>query len=709
MTPFRTLGSGLAGWLLCAAVTAAADLVALDPGEWVPGEATPPARSAPGGGVLLPLPFDAPNAPDRVYWDIPIQRLDPGAAVLEVDLSCDDPAALRALSLHLHSGNGWLSAQQVPEAAGRQTLRFQRDDFTAEDGHPLWNQSTRLRLSLWNGAPRGATLILHSIRLQTPSIAILRGTELTAPGESDLAIRCAARALRLFGRAGLPATLLSDDFTALDLKPFHLLVLPYNPALAPPQLDLLERFVQRGGRLAVFYNANNRLAQLLGFSPLPYSTQSENWTTVSFIPSAAHGLPASMSHLTQHLLPIRANSPDAITLGRWLTSDGIVDRSLPAAVVSPRGFWFSHLPPLASPSALQWLLASMAASNPDHRPALDRFLADAAQRDAQAAAQLGSAPAAPTEIRAVWTLPIPSRLREETLGTLSTLGINTVFENFVSLADDLPNNRSLQKRISRAVAVARTHHLQWHVWVVCWSLDGAPSHRIAALRDKGILMQDVQGHDLPWLCPIKSAPLLTDTLATLAHLGVDGIHLDYLRYPARDGCYCPLHRALAEKRFGAPIENWPDAVLPGRPRAAEYETSRRESLTATLAAAADLLHTTDPKIRLSVAVYPTPEAAAENGQDWPAWLRDGRVDFVSPMLYADDASRFADQLDRALAAAPAPSTLLPGIGTGADESQLDALAAAQQIVVTRQKKTAGYALFQLDSDLVTRILPILAP
>lgn len=44
MTPFRTLGSGLAGWLLCAAVTAAADLVALDPGEWVPGEATPPAR-----------------------------------------------------------------------------------------------------------------------------------------------------------------------------------------------------------------------------------------------------------------------------------------------------------------------------------------------------------------------------------------------------------------------------------------------------------------------------------------------------------------------------------------------------------------------------------------------------------------------------------------------------------------------------------------
>jgi len=79
------------------------------------------------------------------------------------------------------------------------------------------------------------------------------------------------------------------------------------------------------------------------------------------------------------------------------------------------------------------------------------------------------------------------------------------------------------------------------------------------------------------------------------------------------------------------------------------------------------------------------------------------------MLYTTDSTRFAQMLDLALAASPSPSMILPGIGTGADESQLDALSTAQQILITRQKKTAGYALFQLDSDLTTRTLPALLP
>ena len=68
-----------------------------------------------------------------------------------------------------------------------------------------------------------------------------------------------------------------------------------------------------------------------------------------------------MPHITRHLLPVRANAKDAATLGRWLSPDGIPDHNLPAATASPRGLWFSHIPPLASPSAVQWLLASLAA------------------------------------------------------------------------------------------------------------------------------------------------------------------------------------------------------------------------------------------------------------------------------------------------------------------------------------------------------------
>ena len=675
MPPLRSIASGLAGCLLCAAASAS-DLIPLSPSAFTPGDATPPAQAAPGDALSLPLPFASPSAPDRVYWDLPLRRLPPQPLALE--LSCDDPAAIRAISLHLQCGSDWLSAQKTLDSSGPATLLFDPSEFTPEAGSPDWRHASTLRLSIWKGAPRDATLLLRSLRSQLPPIAILRPSDLTAPGESPLAALCAARALRLFEQAGLPASLLPDDPASLDLRPFRLLVLPYNPTLSKKHIDLLRRFVKRGGRLAVFYNSDDRLAQLLGFSLLPYATQSENWTSLSFDPAAAPSLPPSMPHLTRHLLPVRALAPDASTLGLWISPDGFPVPSLPAAASSPRGFWFSHIPPLASPSALQWLLASLAASDPALQPTLDSFLAESRRRDAQAAPLLASSPPSPSEIRAVWTLPLSPRLRPDTLRLLADRGINTLFENLLSLADDLPRSPPLQTRIARAAQSAHDAHLSLHVWLPCWNLDGAPPERIAAFRAQKRLLPGPNGNDLNWLNPQHpdNQHLLLETVATLAKLGVDGIHLDYIRYPA-------------------PPDPSQIATL-------------RDDLSTLVANASRAAREAHPSIRLSAAVYPTPSAAAELAQDWPHWLRDGLLDFASPMLYLPDASRFAHQLDLCLAAAPSPSLLLPGIGTGADESQLDALSTAQQIAATRQRHTAGFALFQLDSDLTSRLLPALS-
>ena len=697
---------GLAGWMICVSTAfAAPDLADLSPKTLVPGETTPLAKLSPEGGVILELPA---GLSDRSFWDISIRRLDPSETSIAVDLTCDNPSALRAITLHLQSGNDWQTASHSLEEIGRQTLYFHRSDFQAETGHPEWKKSSLLRISLWRNSNAAATVILHSIRLQTPSIFILRGTDLTAPGETGLAEICAARALRLFEKAHIPATFVSDDIATLDLRRPTLLVLPYNPGLSQGQLDLLERFIKRGGRLTVFYQSNNRLARLLGFEVQPYASQSENWTTVSFGNSQVFGLPASMPHLTQHLLPVRTAEPSSFVLGNWLTPDGISDRSLPAAALSKKGLWFSHLPPLASSSAIQWLLSSLAYLDSTQQSTLENFLASSKQRDVQASSLLESTPAPDNEIRAVWALPIPTRVREETLKNLARLGIQTLFEQIVTLADDLPENKPLQTRISRAVTLARTNHIQLHVWIYAHNAEPF-ANRIPSIRAQDRLMKDASGNTLNWLCPLhpENEKLLASTLDTLAQLGVDGIHLDYIRYPGRDACYCPLHRAALEKQLGISIPNWPADVLPNGALSANYENFRRSQLSALLATIAQRLRTAHPNIRLSAAVYPTPESAAENAQDWPAWIRDGLLDFVAPMLYTTDPHRFAAMLDQALAAAPSPSHILPGIGTGADESQLDALSAAQQIQICRQKKTIGFALFQLDSDLSTRILPAL--
>jgi uncharacterized lipoprotein YddW (UPF0748 family) len=223
-------------------------------------------------------------------------------------------------------------------------------------------------------------------------------------------------------------------------------------------------------------------------------------------------------------------------------------------------------------------------------------------------------------------------------------------------------------------------------------------------------MQDAHGNSLPWLSPAHPANrvALLDLYSDLARRGVAGLHLDYIRYPARNGCFAPATRAAFEKSLGRPVASWPADVLPGGPLAAAYDQFRRDDLTAFVADVRRTLRAINPDCIVSAAVYPTPESAAENAQDWPRWLADDLLDHAAPMLYARDPARFADLLDRALAAAPAPEKILPGIGTGADEAQLDALATAQQILATREKNTAGFALFQLDSDLLARILPPLA-
>ncbi len=695
----RVIVAGIVGWAVAAP---GADSIRLNPGSFTAGPDSPPAQAAPEGGVFFPLPWDGPT--ERCYWDVPMAPPDAASPTVAVELSCDNPAAVKALSLHVRCGDGWLSTSAPIPGAGRQTLYFQRADFAPEGGGaPDWKDANTLRLSAWKAASTPAHLIVHSIRMQGQAVAILRASERSAPGETALAAQCASRAQRLLEKAGIPASILSDDLEDRGLRPFRLVVLPYNPVLSITQLDALDRYLRRGGRLAVFYQGNTRLARMLGFKADAFATQEEEWTTVSFAGSSIPALPATMPHLTRNLLPVRADAADSVTMGAWKTDGGAPNPRLPAAAASPRGFWFSHVPPLAYPSAVKWLLACDAFSDPARQPALRLFEDLSARRNAEAADLRKETHAPAGEIRAVWAPPIPSRVRDTTLRELSARGINAVFEQVATLGDDLPSNRLLQQRIERAVKSAHERGLRLHAWFVTLNAESWIDRLPAERR-----MLTAGGQALPWLCPLhpENRAMIHSAWAELVRLGVDGIHLDYIRYPGTEGCYCPLHREAFEKRIGQRLANWPADAAPGGPRGAEYETFRREALTDFVAIEMRALRTQAPAVQRSAAVFPSPESAAENGQDWPAWLRDGLFDFVAPMIYTEDPVKYAAAVDHARAAAPSPALIVAGIGTGSDISQLDALGTGQQIQVTRERHLAGFALFRLDSDLFSVALPL---
>lgn len=212
-----------------------------------------------------------------------------------------------------------------------------------------------------------------------------------------------------------------------------------------------------------------------------------------------------------------------------------------------------------------------------------------------------------------------------------------------------------------------------------------------------------------WLCPSRPEvqQYLREQIAAVAsHPSIDGVHLDYIRYPdvilprglwskyglvqdhempAYDFCYCEVCRETFRRQTGRdPL------TLADPPADVEWRAYRWNSITNIVRLLAGAVH--DQQKELSAAVFPTPSLARTLvRQAWDQWP----LDRVFPMLY----HRFylepvrwigtsAAEGVRTLAGAfPLHAGLyLPDLGT-------DDLAAA--VGAAREAGAAGVSLFDL--------------
>ena len=64
-------------------------------------------------------------------------------------------------------------------------------------------------------------------------------------------------------------------------------------------------------------------------------------------------------------------------------------------------------------------------------------------------------------------------------------------------------------------------------------------------------------------------------------------------------------------------------------------------VTSLVCSISDTLRSRYPEVLISAAVRPDPErAAADYGQEWIAWLKQGVIDFAAPMLYTTSTAKF---------------------------------------------------------------------
>jgi uncharacterized lipoprotein YddW (UPF0748 family) len=171
-------------------------------------------------------------------------------------------------------------------------------------------------------------------------------------------------------------------------------------------------------------------------------------------------------------------------------------------------------------------------------------------------------------------------------------------------------------------------------------------------------------------------------LEVARNYAVDGVHLDYVRYPGAGAGFTAYSRQTFERLYGVdPLALYQNKEIALRlfgeneyqQRVERWDNWRRESVNSLVRGLFYELTITAPDVILTAAVLPDPDSAAKNNfQDWATWMRGGYIDAVAPMIYDRDAKVVQKQIVRAAELADEHSIPV-FIGLGAWRRSADAI------------------------------------
>jgi uncharacterized lipoprotein YddW (UPF0748 family) len=193
-------------------------------------------------------------------------------------------------------------------------------------------------------------------------------------------------------------------------------------------------------------------------------------------------------------------------------------------------------------------------------------------------------------------------------------------------------------------------------------------------------------------------------VATLARNYVlDGVHLDYVRYPSDEFDYSAGTLAAFRATVLPDLTDAEREVVEHHYRDNPFAYAdryplrwagfRRTCLTAQVMRVRTMLKAVAPDLVLSAAVVgDADEALSRRLQDWALWLDAQLLDAVCPMLYTTDAVEFRERLS-SLAGGVQRRRVWVGIGSYRLTPQQTVL----NIASARAARTGGVVLFSYDS------------
>ena len=189
----------------------------------------------------------------------------------------------------------------------------------------------------------------------------------------------------------------------------------------------------------------------------------------------------------------------------------------------------------------------------------------------------------------------------------------------------------------------------------------------------------------------------------VSNYAVDGLHLDYARFPSPEFDYsrgalqqfkqslAPYLSRIERQRLDAQEDLDPTVYANMFPE--RWRSFRQSRITALVMRVRTAVKRANPEAILSAAVLPDlATATGSRMQDWRMWLDQSLVDVLCPMAYTEDVAVFGEQINVARDYA-GERPVWAGVGA----YRLSATATLQHIEAARRAGAAGVVLFSYDA------------
>lgn len=335
-----------------------------------------------------------------------------------------------------------------------------------------------------------------------------------------------------------------------------------------------------------------------------------------------------------------------------------------------------------------------------------------------------------SEIRGIWAecegcnATLSSRAKiEEMVNRLGKGGFNTVFVQIYrgnkawyrsALADSTPCQQfyAQEKTSPMRVAIDMAHKkgIKVHAWVNMFRVWGSSDAKIIRELGRAAVTRDSRGRSLLgyhkeslpdggyWLDPGDPAArkYLVSVIEEILkqYPEIDGIHLDYTRYPYDekgkvDFGYGVASTARFKKIYGV------DPLKCTASQRALWDQWRRDQVTEFVREAASVVHRGGKQLS-AATVADEKKYRSLTFQDWPRWIREGLVDSVVPMNYSSIRGVMRRNAETILNAVPAAKKkVIMGLGAYKLIDSPDAI--LSQIKDCRNLGAGGVTLFSYDN------------